>query len=134
MDNNSSSLLKKRLINLSIFLSLFLIEVLIALFVRDNFIRPYVGDVIVTVLICYFARIFFPVGLKLLPLYVFAFAAAIELAQLAGITEMISGDSRFLRIILGTSFSVWDILCYAVGCIIVGVIEIIGRQRARKKV
>ena len=46
-------------------------EILIALFVRDAFVRPYGGDILVTVLICCFLRIFLPDGLKLLPLYVF---------------------------------------------------------------
>jgi hypothetical protein len=34
-----------------IFLGLLLLEIGIALFVHDDFIRPYVGDVLVTVLL-----------------------------------------------------------------------------------
>ena len=36
------------------------IEICIALFIRDSFIRPYVGDMLVTVLICCFVRFVFP--------------------------------------------------------------------------
>ena len=36
-------------------LLILVIEVLIALFVRDRFIRPYGGDILVTLLICWVA-------------------------------------------------------------------------------
>lgn len=120
---------KKRLTNLLIFLSLTGIEVLIALFVHDSFIRPFVGDVIVVAVIYYFIRIFFPVGIKHLLLYIFLFSLTVEFMQLSGLTRLISADNRFLRILLGTSFSVWDILCYAVGCVLTGMVE---RARSTK--
>ena len=41
---------KRRIVYALIALGLLAVEVLIALFVHDNFIRPYVGDVLVTVL------------------------------------------------------------------------------------
>ncbi len=34
---------------------IFCIEVLIALYVRDNFVRPYIGDVLVVVVIILFS-------------------------------------------------------------------------------
>ena len=42
--------MKKRLWYLGVFGLILAIEVCIALFVHDDFIRPYVGDVLVTVL------------------------------------------------------------------------------------
>ena len=62
--------MKKRLVYLGLTFVLLAVEVLIALFVHDNFIRPYIGDVLVTVLVCAFLRIFIPKGVKPLPLYV----------------------------------------------------------------
>ena len=41
---------------------IFCIEALIALYVRDNFIRPYVGDILVVVLVYSFVRMFHPCG------------------------------------------------------------------------
>ena len=38
------------------FAVILVIEILIALFVHDSFIRPYGGDILVTVLICCFMR------------------------------------------------------------------------------
>ena len=49
---------------------LLVIEVLIALFVHDSIIRPYVGDVLVVVVIYTFVRIFVPERVVILPLYI----------------------------------------------------------------
>ena len=99
-------------------LLLLVIGVLIALFVHDKFIRPYIGDVLVTVLICVFLRIFIPKGVKLLPLYVFIFAAGVEVLQYFRIVEMLGlSDNRFFSILIGSVFDVKDIVCYGVGCV-----------------
>ena len=95
-------------------------EVLIALFVHDRFIRPYIGDVLVVVVIYTFIRIWIPDSVRLLPLYVFLFAAGVEILQYFNIVELLGvQDNVFLRTIIGTSFDVKDILCYAVGCMLV---------------
>lgn len=52
------------------FIIVFIIEVLIALFINDKFIRPYVGDILVVVLIYCFIRSFVGIEGKLLPLYI----------------------------------------------------------------
>ncbi len=100
------------------FVLLFLTELIIALFVRDNFIRPYVGDILVTVLICSFIRIIFPSEIKLLPIYVFAFSLFVELLQLFDIVAVLHlQDIAFLSILIGRVFSPLDIVCYALGCL-----------------
>lgn len=99
------------------FVLLFLTELIIALFVRDRFVRPYMGDVLVTVLICSLLRIVFPRGVKLLPIYVFAFSFFVELLQLIDIVALLGlQDIKFLSVIIGRVFSPADIICYAVGC------------------
>ena len=101
------------------FIVILIIEILIALFVNDCFIRPYGGDILVTVLICCFVRIFFTKGIRFLPLYVFLFAAAVEVAQYFDFVSILHlNDITFFRILLGTSFSFIDIICYGVGCFI----------------
>ena len=108
---------KERLFYALLFGGVFVVEVLIALFVRDNFIRPYVGDMLVAVLLCALLRIFFPEKLPLLPLYVFLFAAAVEVAQFFDIVKLLGLENiSFLSIIIGRTFSFADIICYAVGC------------------
>lgn len=99
------------------FAGIFLTEVLIALFVRDNFIRPYGGDILVTVLICCFVRILFPEGVRLLPVWVFLFAAAVEIGQAFDFVSLMGlGEIAFFRILLGSTFSWADLVCYAAGC------------------
>ena len=53
----------------------FIIELIIALYVHDRIIRPYIGYMLVVVLVYCFVRVFVPRGMKRLPLYVFLFAA-----------------------------------------------------------
>ncbi len=101
------------------FIILFAIELFIALFVRDNFIRPYIGDVLVVILLYTATRIIFPTQFKHLPLYIFAFSVIVELLQLINIVNILGlSDSRFFRILIGTTFDIKDIICYGVGTLI----------------
>ena len=94
-------------------------EIVIALFVRDAFVRPYVGDALVTVLICCFLRIFFPKGIKPLPVYVFCFAVFVEILQYFDVVKLIGMENDpLVSALLGRTFSVADIVCYAAGCIV----------------
>ncbi len=102
---------------------LFIIELLIALFVHDDFIRPYVGDVLVVVLLYTFVRIFLPEGVRLLPLYIFLFAAGVEVLQYFRIVEVLGlSDNRILSVVIGSVFDVKDIVCYGVGCVLLIII------------
>ena len=125
---------KTRLIYAVLFCLLLLTEVLIALFVHDNFIRPYIGDVLVTLLLCSFLRIFFPRGIALLPFCVFLFATAVEIAQYFDFVALLGLKSRFLSVLLGRTFSWADILCYAVGCLIGFAVDLVSRQALSKNV
>jgi hypothetical protein len=104
---------------------IFLIELLIALFVRDNFIRPYVGDVLVVVLIYTCLRIFLPEKPRILPLYVFFFAALVEGLQAIKLVELLGlAENRFFSVLIGTTFDVNDVICYGVGCVLCGLWEV----------
>ena len=109
---------KKRLSYFLIFCSLMAVEVCIALFVHDSFIRPYVGDMLVTLLLCCMARVVIPDQVRLLPLYVFLFAACVEIGQYFDVVALLSlEDNRLIFIALGRTFSWLDLVCYAVGCV-----------------
>ena len=54
--------MKKRIIYFWIFLLLLIIEVLIALFVHDRFVRPYIGDVLVVMVLYFMVLFFMPEG------------------------------------------------------------------------
>lgn len=122
--------MKKRLCYIIATIILIAVEVLIALFVHDKFIRPYVGDVLVVVVIYTFIRCFIPEKIKLLPLYVFIFAAGVELLQYIQIVKILGlQDNPFLATLIGTTFDVKDIVCYGVGCILLGGYEVWNFQR-----
>ena len=110
---------KLRITYFILFLVLLILEVIIALFVKDDFIRPFGGDIIVTILLCCFIRSFKPNGIKLLPLYAFLFAACVEVAQYFDYVKRLGlENSKFFSVLLGTSFSWYDIVCYGVGCVL----------------
>ena len=94
------------------------VEVVIACYVHDRFIRPYVGDVLVVVVVYCFVRIWVPQGVRLLPLYVFLFAAGVEVLQYFHLVVLLGvGNNTFLRVVLGSVFDLKDILCYGIGCV-----------------
>ena len=116
--------MKKRFLYLIATLILLIIEVLIALYVHYDFIRPYVGDAIVVIVIYTFIRIFIPEKCRLLPLYIFIFAVVVEILQGIHIVNILGvADNQFLRTLIGDSFDVKDILCYCVGCILLWLYE-----------
>ena len=127
-----SEVQKKRIYYLIATVAIFCVELLIALFVRDKFIRPYVGDMLVVVLIYTALRIVFPEKPRLLPLYVFLFAAFVECLQAVNIVELLGlSDNRFFSVLIGTTFDWKDIACYGVGCVLLGVWEVVLWKRKK---
>ena len=115
---------KLRIIYGIMFLAILVTEVCIALFVDDSFVRPYVGDMLVTVLICCFLRVFIPNKVRLLPLFVFVFAALVEIGQYFDFVKLLGlGDNKFFSVLLCRHFDVRDIICYAVGCAVFAALE-----------
>ena len=125
--------MNKRIVQGIATLVLLAIEVCIALFVHDEFIRPYMGDVLVVVVIYTFVRIFMPEKNALLPLYVFIFAAGVEALQYFHIVRLLGlEDNRFFRVLIGSVFDVKDVLCYAAGCLLLGGYEVYRYKRQVK--
>jgi len=123
-------LTKRRIIYALVSLAIFVTEILIALHVDDYFIRPFGGDILVVILIACIIRIFKPSGIPLLSLWVFIFAVAVEVAQYFDIVTLLGlNDIIFFVILMGNSFSFIDILCYAVGCAIFFVSDMIVRRK-----
>lgn len=115
------------------FVAILLIEVLIALFVRDKFVRPYVGDVLAAVLICCLCRVCIPNKVTALPIYVFLFSTAVEVTQYFDMVKLLGlENNKLISILLGRTFSVVDILCYAIGCFLFFLIDAAIRRRWSK--
>jgi len=100
-------------------------EIGIALFVHDTVIRPFVGDVLVVVLIYCFLRIFVRV-----PAWaVLALACVIEVLQYFDFVAVLGLEhNRVLSVMLGRTFSWSDFLAYFVGFLV-----IVGAERLRSR-
>lgn len=110
---------------------IFTIEVLIALFVHDDFIRPYFGDVLVVILMYCFIKSYLNLPVFSVALFVLAFAFLIEILQGCNIVTKIGLEkSKLANVVLGNSFSWIDFLTYIVGFLIIIVTE----NRLAKKV
>ncbi len=115
---------KHRIIYSIAFVILIASEVLIALFVHDAFIRPYIGDVLIVLVLYTGIRIIIPDVCRALPLYIFLFAVFVECLQLLNLADLFGAkNNAFLRTIIGSVFDVKDIVCYAVGCVLLGIYE-----------
>lgn len=109
---------RSRICYAAVFILLLFVEIMIALYVHDSFVRPYLGDVLAVVVVYCFIRIFITGRVGVLPLGVFFFAACVEVMQYFRLAERLGiMGNRFFRILLGSVFDWKDIACYAVGCI-----------------
>ncbi|WP_273007445.1 DUF2809 domain-containing protein [Chryseobacterium sp.] len=104
---------------ISIFI--FLIEVLIATKLKDVFfVRAYLGDVIVVILLYTLVKSFFRVDNQKLIGGILIFSCMVEFAQYFNIAEKLGfREGSLMYIVIGNSFSWIDILCYAAGCLLI---------------
>lgn len=107
--------MKRRLPYLIAFAAILLIEICIGAFVHDRFIRPYVGDILVAVLLCCLAKTLFP-RLPLAALWVLLVCLSAEAVQLLQLPARLGLEGTVLEIILGATFDWKDLLCYTTGC------------------
>lgn len=103
---------------------LFAIEVCIALFFKDEIIRPFVGDVLVVVLIYCFLRMFLNFSTWKTAFGVFLFACLIEILQYFNYVKLLGFENnRIMRIILGTTFVWSDFIAYFAGFLLIVAVE-----------
>jgi len=104
--------------------SLFVIELLIALFVHDDFIRPYFGDYLVVILIYCAMRTILQVSPLKAAIGVLLFSYAIEGLQYFRIVDKLGLSGNVIaRTVIGYGFEWWDILAYTLGIITVLIFE-----------
>lgn len=98
-----------------LFVSIFIVEVIIALFINDNFIRPYFGDYLVIFLVYYFLLSFINADKNKIALGVLVFAFTVEIIQYFQILSYFNMEkNRILRIVAGNTFSFEDLIIYIV--------------------
>jgi len=114
-------------------LLLLLIEIAIALFVHDRFVRPYLGDVLVVILIyCSVKSVKPSLPWRSIAIAVLLFAFAIEGLQYMKLVRLLGLQHNLLaRTIIGTDFAWADMWCYVAGIAMVWWIEVIREKRNR---
>jgi hypothetical protein len=106
----------------SLFGIIFGIEALIAIFFHDRFIRAFLGDLIITIMICCFLYALTSVRLEKIAIGTFIFACVVEVSQFMDLIGILGlRDSLMAHLIIGSAFDWMDILAYAIGCGIVWV-------------
>jgi hypothetical protein len=100
--------------------AVFAVEVLIALFVHDAFVRPFLGDTLAVILVYLALRAATPLGVPAAAASAVAIAFLIELGQYIGLLHMLGlAANPVARVVLGTGFDPRDFLAYLAGGIIV---------------
>lgn len=116
-------------------LLLLCVEILIGLY-SHGWVRNYVGDLLVVILIYTIIRTtspYHPSKWYILPTIVLAFSFCVEFVQLWGFCDRFGITNRFLRILIGTGFSVIDLVSYTIGVIPCYVIDFINCKYGRNK-
>lgn len=104
-------------------LLLLAIEIAIAVFVHDQFIRPFFGDFLAVIFVYCGLRIFKQNILKtaLMSLFIAYFIEILQYFKFIEITGLIK--YKVLAILIGNSFSWLDILAYSLGFVFILLIE-----------
>ena len=103
---------------------IFIIEVLIAVFLKTGFIRHTFGDYLVVILIYCFCKSFIKIESFKLGILVLMFAFSIEFLQLTNFLELLNLQNNHLaKLLLGTSFRFTDLVAYTLGVISIILIE-----------
>lgn len=106
------------------FIILFIIEALIAAFLNDPFIRPYVGDFLAVILIYTFLKSFTNLSVKQAAIVTLIFSYLVEFSQYLGLIKWLGlEDNLAAKLIFGHAFSWEDMLAYTLGILLVLIVE-----------
>jgi len=106
-------------------IAVLLIEIVIALFIRDRFIRPYLGDVLVVILVYCSIKTIINLRPFVAALISFLFACLVETGQYFNLVQILGLENNQLAsIIIGNSFSWEDIVAYGAGALIIWCVDV----------
>jgi hypothetical protein len=107
-----------------LFLLLFITEIMIAVFVHDNFVRPYIGDFLVVILIYCFVKAWIDAPVKTVAIAVLLFAYIVETLQYFNLVKHLGlQHSRLANIVIGNHFEWTDMIAYTFGILLVVLLE-----------
>jgi hypothetical protein len=107
-----------------IFLVLLLAEIEIALFSKHPFIRPFLGDILVVILLYCLLQSFLKIKKIISAVIVLLISFVVESLQYFHVADWLGLEpNSFWSIVIGTHFSFWDLVCYISGILLVLLIE-----------
>lgn len=107
-----------------VFIVLFAIEALIAIYLKEGFIRHNFGDYLVVILLYCFFKSFIKGKSFQIALAVLIFSYTIEFLQLTSFLEVLNlQENRIAKIVLGSTFSIGDLIAYTFGIITILIFE-----------
>jgi hypothetical protein len=99
---------------------LFAVEACIALFIHDSLVRPFIGDMLVVILIFTVCRSVIEANHFLLALCVLIFSFAVEIGQYFNLISILGlRRIRLARIVIGTTYDFHDLLAYGAGVLLI---------------
>lgn len=105
-------------------IALFIVEVLIGAYMHDRFIRPYVGDFLVVILLYCLVKSFIQASATPVAIAVLVFSYIVEVLQYFNMVKLLGlQDSKMANILLGNHFAWEDILAYTLGTALVLIAE-----------
>lgn len=100
------------------------LEILIAGFAHDRFIRPYGGDFLATIFLYCLLKGAWPAPARRVALVALLVSYAIEAAQLAHLLRWLGWQHvRAARLLLGSQFEWGDVAAYTLGALLVVLVE-----------
>lgn len=125
--------MKKLRFNFTYFLLTLLIfgvEVLIATIWKDFFwVRAYLGDVLVVILLYTFVLTFFEINKTKLIVGILIFSFGVEFLQYFKIADKLGFEKGSIPyIVIGNSFSWVDVLCYGIGGLILKLMDLMMKK------
>lgn len=107
-----------------LFITILIIEILIATYLTHGFIRYTFGDYLVVTLLYCFVKSFIKTSSIKIALGVLLFAFVIEFLQFINLLEILNlNNNHLVRLILGSTFHVSDLIAYTLGIITVLIVE-----------
>lgn len=111
--------------------ALFLLLAFIAIYVRDAFVRPFLGDTLAVIWLFYTGKSVLNIPDYRLSICVLVVAYGVEVAQYLNLVTLLGLENvRVARIVLGSTFDWLDILAYTLGWfVILGILRFFSRHR-----
>lgn len=110
--------------SLIIFLSLLIIEILIAMYIKGGFIRNVLGDFLAVITLFYLFKSFIKTKAVYIAIMILLISYLVEFLQLIHFLDLLNlQNNKLLSIVIGTTFSTTDLIAYTLGICTVLFIE-----------